>query len=103
MFSLVHTTLLSQRLRTEETLEERQGGGGLEGGHHVAGEADRGEAEVLRAGGASGSEAVGRSQAAGMRIAHGSRVHAARGLRCGGGVRARRTLSGAPATVYVVT
>ena len=43
--------LLSQRLRAEETLEERQGGGGLEGGHHVAGEADRGEAEVLRAGG----------------------------------------------------
>lgn len=48
MFSL---DFLSQRLRTEETLEERQGGGGLEGGHHVAGEADRGEAEVLRAGG----------------------------------------------------
>ena len=40
--------VFSHRLRTKETLEERQGRGGLEGRHHVAGEANRGEAKVLR-------------------------------------------------------
>ena len=101
MFSL---DFLSQRLRTEETLEERQGGGGLEGGHHVAGEADRGEAEVLRAGGQAEARqwAGGKPRACAMRMARECTPHAG----CGAGLvcaRARRTLSGAPATVYVVT
>ena len=42
--------VFSHRLRTKETLEERQGRGGLEGRHYVTGEANRGEAKVLRRG-----------------------------------------------------
>ena len=70
----------------------------------MAGEADRGEAEVLRAGGQAEARqwAGGKPRACALHMARECTPHAG----CGAGVvcaRARRTLSGAPATVYVVT
>ena len=89
-----HAWVLSHRLRTEETLEERQGRGGLERRHHVAGEANRGEAKVLRRGVAEPVSKLSQAK-------HMTRERTWVAGR--DGVRARRTLSGAPATVYVVT